>query len=47
MAALPMKDLGDVEVESHRNLKPGSHILLWYSDDTVWHEALIAYINGW
>lgn len=46
MAALSLENLGDVEVESYRKLKPGSHILLWYSDDSVWHEALIAYIVG-
>ena len=46
MAALSMENLGDVEEECYRNLKPGVHILLWYSDDTVWHEAMIAYVVG-
>jgi len=32
----------DVEVGLLPRLVPGSRILLWYSDDDVWHEALIA-----
>lgn len=33
-----------MEVEFYRALVPGKRVLLWYSDDTVWHEALIALI---
>ena len=46
MAALATDSLGDVEVGSYRKMVPGSHILLWYSDDDVWHEALVAYVVG-
>lgn len=46
MGKLSTADLGDVEVEWYRNLIVGSHILLWYTDDHVWHEALVAYIVG-
>ena len=38
--------LGDVEVVSYRALTVGSRILLWYSDDTVWHEAMVTYLVG-
>ena len=33
-----------MEVEFYRGLVPGKRALLFYSDDTVWHEALIALI---
>ena len=38
--------VGDVEVDVYQNLKAGQRILLWYSDDTVWHEALVGLVVG-
>ena len=37
---------GDVEEACYRNLKSGSRFLLWYTDDDVWHEAMIGVIVG-
>lgn len=46
MATLDLDGVGDVEVECYRSLIPGSRVFLWYSDDNVWHENLIAYVVG-
>ena len=46
MNGLSEEGLGDVEVVSYRALTVGSRILLWYSDDTVWHEAMVTYLVG-
>lgn len=35
---------GDVEEACYRNLRSGSRFLLWYSDDSVWHEAMIGVV---
>ncbi len=35
---------GDVEEAYYRDLGAGRRCLFWYSDDTVWHEALIGLI---
>lgn len=34
------------EVVCYQGLKPGKRVLLWYPDDNVWHENLIALIVG-
>ncbi len=39
-----MEGVGDVEEACYQGLKPGSRILLWYADDTVWHEALVGLV---
>ena len=36
----------DVEEACYLGLKPGSRILLWYADDSVWHEALVGLVLG-
>ncbi|CAK9070805.1 unnamed protein product [Durusdinium trenchii] len=46
MADLSLEGVGDVEEECYRNLTSGSRVLLWYSDDHVWHEALIGLVLG-
>lgn len=46
MATLDPNGVGDVEVGYYRSLKPGSRVFLWYSDDNVWHENLIAHVVG-
>ena len=46
MADLSLEGVGDVEEECYRNLTSGSRALLWYSDDHVWHEALIGLVLG-
>ena len=38
--------IGAVEVECYRNIKAGTHVLLWYDDDDVWHEALVMFVIG-
>ena len=43
---LDLAGIGDAEVECYRNLKAGQRILLWYSDDNVWHENLVGLIIG-
>lgn len=35
---------GDVEEECYREIGPGKRILLWYQDDTVWHEAMVGLV---
>ena len=41
-----MEGVGDVEEACYLGLKPGSRILLWYADDSVWHEALVGLVLG-
>ena len=38
--------VSDVEVACYQDLKPGKRILLWYKDDNVRHETLVALIVG-
>ena len=38
--------LGAVEVECYRKIKAGTHVLLWYDDDDVWHEAIVMFVIG-
>ena len=44
MALVSQPRLGDVEVATLNSLKPGLCVLLWYSDDDVWHEAVLLYL---
>ena len=46
MATLSEVGLGDVEVGCYRSIKPGRKVLLWYADDTVWHENMVALVVG-
>eukprot|EP00435_Cladocopium_sp_Y103_P068723 s90_g32.t1 len=46
MAVLDMEGVGDVEEECYRSLRPGSRVFLWYSDDNVWHENMVAFVVG-
>lgn len=41
-----MEGVGDVEEACYLGLKPGSRILLWYADDSVWHEAMVGLVLG-
>lgn len=43
---LDPQGVGDVEVAYYQALKPGKRVLLWYRDDNVWHENMIAWIIG-
>ena len=43
---LELNGVGDVEVECYRNLRAGQRILLWYEDDNVWHENMVAFVIG-
>ena len=38
--------IGAVEVECYCNIKAGTHVLLWYDDDDVWHETLVMFVIG-
>ena len=44
MVLLSLEGVGDMEEECYWNLGSGSRVLLWYSDDNVWHEAMIGLI---
>ena len=46
MALLSLDGVGDVEEECYRKLTSGSRVLLWYADNTVWHEAMIGLVVG-
>lgn len=46
MARLSLDGVGDVEEACYRDLTSGSRVLLWYSDDNVWHEAMIGLVLG-
>lgn len=46
MVTLSEVGLGDVEVASYRELRPGRKVYLWYADDTVWHENMVAFLVG-
>ena len=35
-----------MEEACYLGLKPGSRVLLWYADDSVWHEALVGLVLG-
>ena len=41
-----LSGVGDVEAECYQNLRAGQRVLLWYSDDTVWHAAMIGLVIG-
>lgn len=44
MVKLRQSLAGDVEEECYREIGPGKRILLWYQDDTVWHEAMVGLV---
>eukprot|EP00438_Fugacium_kawagutii_P029259 Skav200683 [mRNA] locus=scaffold1446:222610:229350:+ [translate_table: standard] len=44
MATLNLRGADAAGVECLQSLKPGRRILLWYSDDDVWHEAMIGVV---
>ena len=46
MTKLNPRAAGDVEEAYYRELGAGRRCLFWYSDDTVWHEALIGLVVG-
>ena len=35
---------GDVEEGCYREVGPGKRVLLWYPDDSVWHEAMVGLV---
>ena len=43
---LTVDGLGAVEVECYRKIRAGTHVLLWYDDDDVWHEAIVMFVIG-
>lgn len=44
MVQLSTDEAGDVEVACYRKLTSGSRCLVWYADDTVWHELMIGLV---
>ena len=43
---LDLQGMGDVEVGYYRDLRAGQRILLWYTDDHVWHDNLVGLVIG-
>ena len=46
MVKLNVELAGDVEAECYAKLTTGSRCLLWYPDDSVWHEAMIGLVTS-